>query len=381
MKSLLLTLALLGVAACNSHPEDSASAATPPASIAASPVASKAGTPDVTPPPTPTPKPAPYEVHGIVDPGMNNLIAFALKIPHGWRMRQSFTREWNGATPVNQIYVHVTAPDGQRQIEFLPERPYYFVDGPMARQGRQMAAMYGAPQTTSPYEAAPMSAMTYLKRILLPRLAQRGLHLAISGEHEQALPPKGAATRRSSAYVDGRLPNGRLARIECQVNITPTNVNGDTYYNWSALPTITQSSTDLAATFAYVAAARTSLVFNPAWVQQNQQLVSNGQRSNQVENEKRRVIVQDFQNYQKKTNDEITANRQQSQDRINESFGDALRGQAKYEDPTTGERVKVDDYYNHVYRNAQGTTLSTNVPLDASQVDWQELQRVETKNY
>ena len=43
--------------------------------------------------------------------------------------------------------------------------------------------------------------------------------------------------------------------------------------------------------------------------------------------------------------------------------------------------MKVADGYSHVYSDRQGTTLSTNVPLDAGQVNWQELQRVETKNY
>ncbi len=385
-----VSLLLIGLAdeaaGCGSAPAEKATATaeTPAATTAAASTASSADVAAEATAPQPAAPPrrpaAPYEVRGIVDPGMNNEIAMALKIPTGWQMQQSFTRKWNGATPINQIYVHLTAPDGQRQIEFLPEQPYYFVDGQMARYGRQQAAMMGMPQRTNEYEMAPMSALAYLKRVLMPRLTQRGLHLEYVGEHEQRLSPQGTM-RRSSAYIDGRLPNGRLARIECTVNVNPTNVNGDTYYNWTALPSITQATSNLPATFAYVTTARASVVLNPSWLRQNQQLVNNGQRSNQIEDGRRRAIQQDFQEYQRKTYKEIADNKSKSQARINEAFDDGLRGDTKFEAPTTGERVTVRDDYNHVYSDGQGTLLKTNAPLDASNVHWQELQRVELKNY
>lgn len=315
-----------------------------------------------------------------MDPGINNEVALALKIPRGWQLQQSFTREWNGATPVAQIYIHIASPDGQQQVEFLPERPYYFVDGPMARQMRQYAAASGMPAPADAYQLAPMPALAYVKRVLLPRLAQRGLRLQATGEHEQALPPLHGA-RRSSGYVEGRLPNGRLARVECMLNVSSNPVNGEVYYNWSALPTITQAASDVAATFAYVGAARASVVFNPAWMQQNQQLVSNGQRSNQDETRKRQAIARDLQDYQRKTNEEITANRQHSQDQRNAAFGDMLRGEARYDNAGTGERVQTEDRYSHVYQDRGGVLHGSNTPLDAGALDWQELQRVETKNY
>ena len=328
-----------------------------------------------------TAPPAPYEVRGIIDPGIDNEIAFALKIPRGWQMQQSFTREWNGATPVAQIYARIASPDGQRQIEFLPERPYYFVDGPMARNMRQMAAMSGMPPQHNAYELAPMPALAYVKQVLLPHLAQRGLRLQASGEHQQALPPLNGA-HRSSGYVDGRLPNGRLARVECVITTTSNPMNGEVYYNWSALPTITQAAAaDLPATFAYVGAARASLVYNPGWVRQNQQLVSNGQQSNQEETRKRQAIQRDLQEHQRKTNEEITANRQHSEAQRNAAFSDMMRGEARYDDPSTGQRVQTEDRYSHVYQDRSGVLHGSNAPLDAGAMDWQELQRVETKDY
>jgi hypothetical protein len=72
-----------------------------------------------------------------------------------------------------------------------------------------------------------------------------------------------------------------------------------------------------------------------------------------------------------------------SMDRQQEITVDTIRGVSKYSDPNTGERVKVEDGYNHVYRSNQDPTAyySTNTPIEANQLDWQELKKVELKDY
>ena len=65
-----------------------------------------------------------YEVRGLLDPGINNMIAFAFKIPRGWQLHQSFTRVWNGAVPSNVIDIRLNAPDQRSAIEYLPEAGY-----------------------------------------------------------------------------------------------------------------------------------------------------------------------------------------------------------------------------------------------------------------
>ncbi len=75
--------------------------------------------------------------------------------------------------------------------------------------------------------------------------------------------------------------------------------------------------------------------------------------------------------------------RMASQDRQQEMRVDTIRGESKYVDPSSGERVKVEDGYNHVYRNRQDPTAyyGANTPIEAGQVDWQELKKVELKDY
>ncbi len=369
-RSVIFLLLLLGSAAtaCEGQP------ATTTRARAAAP---RPATPANRPAARPT---GGYEVHGITDPGINNLVAFAIKVPRGWKMQQSFTRQWSGAVPVNQIYLHLLAPGGSQEIEFFPERHYYFSDGPTARSLRQSSAAMGFATPTAPNEIAPMPPLQYIKQVLLPQMAQAGAHFQATGEHASPQLPGQQGQTSATAYVDGHLPNGRQVRVECTTQYLNSNMNGDIFYQWIAYPSVTQATTDLAGAYANMQLARKSVVVNPAWQQQNQQLVSNGVQSNQAETQKRIAINQDLQQYRNKTYQAAADERRASEDRRSEAFSDGIRGQAKYED-ANGDRVKVEDQYSHVYKNDQGEYLGSNTPINPGLVNWQELQRVETKNY
>ena len=363
MKRLVILTALLlgsGLAACNGQ----------------TPTAAKK-----TARPTTAARPAaPYEVRGIIDPGINNMVAFAFKIPRGWQLHQSFQRAWSGAVPSNVIYINFYSPDKRNGIEYLPEANYHYVDGPQTRSMAQMAAQYGgAPR--DPGSLPPMPPVAYIKNVLMPQLAKAGAQVRVTGEQANAVENLGQGRMRASGYVDGVLASGRKVRLSAMLTSLTNNLSGEVYCNWTANTSVTQSDTNLEAIYAYNLAAQKSVVLNPVWQQQIQQLTHTGVQSNNAEAQKRMAIQKDFQDYRNKLYSDVAANRRASQDRRSEAFSDALRGEAKYEDAATGQRVKVTDGYSHVYQDRQGNTLSTNTPLDAGQVNWQELQRVETKNY
>jgi hypothetical protein len=327
----------------------------------------------------PPPRKSPYRLLGVLDPGISNMVAFAIKIPSGWQVKQRFERQWNGSAPYNQIYVGLRSPDGADQIEYLPSTAYFFTDGPMARNMREMARAYGT-QPATPGELAPMPALAYIRQVLLPHLARQGVRLAVTGSKE-APPQQTGSVTRSSAYVAGTLPDGKQARVECLLTLTTTQLNGETYYSWEALPTISQSSHDIAACYAHTKVAQNSFVVNPAWQQQNQQLVSKGVQVNSDINRKNHDIRMDALRSQAESRDAAYQARSASQDRQAEAFGDLMKGEAKYEDQATGERVKVADQYQHVYKDQQGNYIGSNTPIAASQVNWQELQRVSLPDY
>jgi hypothetical protein len=385
----ILLVPVLFLSACGTKPADTRLPAAPEApttataSLASAPDAQASQAPDaaaILAADSPAlPRESPYRLLGILDPGINNMVAFALKVPRGWQVKQTFERQWNGSAPYNQIYLALRSPDGADQIEYLPSTAYFFTDGPMARQMREIAQQYGTQQRV-PGELAPMPALAYLKQVLLPRLAQQGMQLTVTGE--KATPPQqSASVTTSGAYVSGTLPTGKQARVECQLTMTTTRLNGETYYTWEALPAVVQSSRDLAACYAHAKVAQASVVFNPAWQQQNQQLVSKGVQINSDINRKNHEIRMDAMRSTAEARDAAYQARSASQDRQNEAFGDMIRGEAKYEDQSTGERVKVADQYQHVYTDNQGNYLGSNTPIAAGQVNWQELQRVSTSDY
>ncbi|WP_400193394.1 hypothetical protein [Hymenobacter sp. B81] len=352
---------------------------------------------------------APYRLLGIIDPDLNNVVAFALKVPRDWQAKQSFKRKWNGAVPSPQIYLALRSPDGNQQIEYLPAMEYTYSEGPMTNNMRAQMQSMGIPNT-NPAELAPMSALVYIKRVLLPELARRGLQLR-DLQNETAVPPKPAENQvvNSSAYLDGVLGNGRRARVECRLSLQTMRSNGETYYAWQVVPSITQTSGDLAASYAHTRVAQESIVRNPEWQRLNSDVVQRGQRANLQAGEQNLADQQrwadisrrghetrmaDIQRqgaantaaYQDRMNQmdqqhSAYLDRSRSQDRQHEYAVDAIREKEKYADPSTGEWVKVDAGYNHVYTDGQGRYYGSNTPINAGSVNWQELQRVALKDY
>ena len=357
------------------------------------------------------PKQGPYRVLGVYDPGLQ-VVAWAMKVPRDWLVQQSYERQWNGALPTDKVYLSLRSPDGTQQIEYLPRIAYNYSDGPMQQQLRAQMQNMGMQPPQNPGELAPMPALAYLRQVLLPQLAQQGLPLRSLGNERQTSPrATDPQTTKSKASVDGVLPNGRKVRVECRLAIHVMRRGSDTYYGWGVLPSITQTSGDLAATYEHTRVAQESITNNPAWLHKNQALSDQGLQANSAaaseairrNDENFRAIMQ--RNHEAnmasiarqgaantaRHNENMAAMDQQmadyqtsstSQDRQHEYYVDnAIRGETKYANPTTGERVKVDNSYSHVYTDNQGRYYGSNTPIEVGAVNWQELQQVALKNY
>lgn len=322
-----------------------------------------------------------YDLHGIIDPGIGNMVAFALKTPHGWKLQQSFTRIWNGSTPLPQIHLLLTSPDGSNSIEYLPSTSYYYQDGPSVRSLRQTAMQMGMPQQLHPGEMPPTQPMQYLQSILLPQLRQYGLQLKITGQ--QTLPNQQVTNNQTkyTAYVDGVTADGKKVRVECIVGLTTNNMNGDVFYNWYAVGSISCSNTDLAACYAFTKSVQNSLATNPAWEQHNNQLVRNGNVANYAIAKQDAANTKAYHDFIQQKGKELADQRDESNRKNNEAFRDALGNEGKFEDPRDGKRYTGDNTYKYVYKGRDDNFLFTNTPISAGDINWTELQRVETKNY
>ncbi len=357
-----------------------------------------------------------YRLLGILDPERDQMVAFALKVPRDWRAEQSFKRQWEGALPQNKVYISLRSPDGASQIEYLPSAQYVYSEGPLTENLRRQRRQFGLPPQASENEMPPMQPVDYVKKMMLPYLARNGATLSDIGNEQTAREERsenGQITRRGS--VDGTLSNGHKARVECRIGINSQRINGETYYSWSVVPSITQTTGDLEAAHAHTRVAQDSIVVNPAWQEleqaaQNRGAQVNSEASrrqheatmNQIHSntaamtrahEQRMGDIRRFGeantarfNQRMQQMDENKAafdRRMGDMDRQQELRVDTIRGVSKFSDPSTGERVKVEDGYNHTYRSRHDPNVyyQANTPIDSGEVDWRELQKVDAQDY
>lgn len=320
-----------------------------------------------------------YKGYEITDPGIKNMSAIILQIPGSWQAQNSFTRIWNGSQPVNQVYVK--AGDGNTTVEILPYSPYFYADGPTTRSLRETSRSMGYEQPLQPFEMPPMDALSYIKQIVLPRLQQNGTSIQVLNEQNvgEQSQFKGVPVSKH-AYVDGRLQNGKNVRVECGIVLNASNVNGEVYYNWSAFPAIITSD-NLDAGYAVLKHMRSTVLYNPEWEQQCNALNRKGVSANAE------IAQKDFENvkaYRQAVNNihqGITNDRNRSVDQQNESFRDVIGGEAKFENPNNGERVRLDDKYKYYYTDEKGNYFASDEPMDYKAMGWSAINRLDTKEY
>ena len=388
--------------ACESSPtaaaNEGASATDKPATAM-----SEAAAPDQVKPAN-----APYRLLGVYDPGLQ-VLAWAMKVPRDWQVQQSYQREWNGALPSDKVYLRFNSPDGKQQIEYLPYRQYVFSDGPTQRQMQAQMQQMGMQVPRKPNEMPPMSALAYLKQVLVPQLAQQGLKLqGLGNELQTPARPGDAQHPEAKASIDGMLANGRKVRVECRLWANAPLRNGaDVIYGWGVVPSITQTNGDLATTYAHTRVAQESITSNPEWKRRNQELSNRGLQANLAtmrqnndafeatmrRNHEARMagIAASGAANTARHNERMAAMDNQmasyqansaSQSSQHEYYVDnAIRGETKMQNPSTGERVKLDNSYQHSYSDGQGHYYQSNTPINAGSVNWQELQQVTLKNY
>ncbi|HRE80793.1 MAG TPA: hypothetical protein PLN52_07080 [Opitutaceae bacterium] len=350
----------------------------------------------------PSSRGAPYRLLGILDPDRDRMVAFALKVPSDWRAQQEFHRRWDGAVGVPQVSITLNSPDGRSQIVYFPSTHYNYSEGPLSDNLRAQKRSMGMPLQSSLNELPPMPPVAYIKNILLPTLQRSGVTLSALG-NELTAPEisrdEGQVESRGS--VDATLANGNRARIECRIVYASRQIQTDRYHTWSVVPSITQTSDELEAVHAHTRVAQDSIVRNPTWMKLEQEAQARGYQANQEASRRQHqaTMSQIQANTEAMTrghNQRMAAIRQFGEtntarfnqrmtdmDREQRIRVDTIRGESQYVNPTTGERTKVADGYDHVYtsQNHPEFFLGTNTPIKPGELNWEELQKVQLKDY
>lgn len=363
---------------------------------------------------------ATHRLLGIVDPDRDGMVAFALKVPIDWEATQSFTRVWDGAVATPQVTLRLRSPDGGTEIEFRPLRSHVWSEGPMTEQLRQQKRQWGIDARMSSNEREPTTGARYAREVMLPALAEEGLVLTdVRNEREAPEEQTAPAEVRRRGSVDGTLADGRQVRVECRVRVNTQQISSETFTAWGVVPSITSTRGDLEAAHAETRIAQDSIIPNPAWQELEKASAERGYQANSEASRRQHEATMD--GIQRNTaamtaaHDQRMADIQRQGDantaRFNERMNamdanqaaymdqsaasdrqqqatiDTIRGESRYADPTTGERVKVEDAGANVYRRADGNDLrnapilATDAPLDPQQVDWTQLQKLSVQDY
>ncbi len=344
----------------------------------------------------------PYRLYAVLDPDREKMVAFAMKVPSDWRAQQSFHRVWDGAIGQPQVFVTLQSPELRSQIVYFPTTQYLFSEGPMTDGLRAQKRSLGLPVVSNPNELAPMAPVEFLRSVFLPRLAANGVVLKDLG-NEQTAPkvskPYGATEARGS--IDGTLSGGIRARVEVRINHSSRQLGSDLWHSWSALASVSQTGDDLESVHVHTRIAQDSVVMNPAWVKLEQEAQAQGSAANREAS--RQLHEATMANIQANTAamtrshhqrmDAIRAFGEANTARFNERMTqgerdqrirvDTIRGETRYSDPATGDRVKVTDGFNHVYRSRQNPELflGSEAPIDPGALDWQQLRKVQLEDY
>ncbi len=344
-----------------------------------------------------------YRLLGILDPDRERMVAFALKIPSDWRAKQEFHRKWEGAVGLPQIGITLSSPDDRSQIVYFPATQYLYSEGPLTSNLRAQKRSFGLPTQTMPNELAPMSPVAYIRQVLLTNFAQSGVVLRDLGNEQTAEQTRGENGQiQSRGSVDATLSNGNRARIECRISQSSRQLGTDMYHTWSVVPSITQTKMgDLEAIHAHTRIAQDSIVVNPAWLKLEQEEQARGMQANQDASRRQHegTMAQIHANTEAMTrgheqrmqairqfgeaNTARFNQRMTDMDRDQRIRVDTIRGESKYVNPNTGQQVKVEDGYKHVYNSQQHPNLflATDKPIDPGALDWQELQKVQLQDY
>lgn len=335
--------------------------------------------------------------------------AFRLLIPSDWKTDGGVRWVSDLGCPNNIIHLEfrATAPDGVTGIEFLPSYTWASSDDPMMQNIIQQQA-----QSRAGCQIGPVAgAVDFLRQMLVPQLRREAS--VVSAE---PLPSATTALQRTFATINQQYATNGLQAMRTgdvgRVRLTYTIGSRDVE-EWISASVIANVSVGMNSAAAlqgdYNATSRNyqltgqeiqvaraprghldsqaslfSLIFqsvqvNPRYVAAVTQFYANIGRINAQANADRARIWKEAQAHIEKTRRETNEYQQQVQGRINEQFGQTIRGVDSYIDPKSHERVELSAGYQNAWSNGKGEyILSESVNFDpraALQEDWTMMKK------
>jgi hypothetical protein len=310
--------------------------------------------------------------------------AFRLLIPSDWKTEGGVRWVPDLGCPLNiiQLQFRATAPDGVTAIEFFPTYSWVSSDDPMMQQILQQQAQSKMGCMVGPV----VGAADFLRQQLAPQW-RPDAHVLSSERMPSAtkdlLRSFEAINQQFAAAGLQTMRTGEVGRIRLAYKLGPREME-----EWITASVVASVSTGMNSAAMlqgdYHAVSRNyqltgqdilamrapkgqveangalfSLIFqsvqlHPHYLAAVTQFYANIGRINAQANAERSRIWREAQASIDKTRRETYEYQQKTQDRLNEQFGQMIRGVESYIDPRSNERVELSAGYQNAWSNGTG---------------------------
>ena len=327
------------------------------------------------------------------------ITAYSFLVPKGWKLQGGIT--WKvGATCMPEAIenrVTVRSPDGASQIDIFPTKEWDWWDDPMMLQTQQQQQQnpvfrrctIAPPMDAAAYLQGPMAQMTGARVTKVEPSEQLGKIMREQAQqanqmYQQAgvsLENRSSAATATLAYPDGSAGLA-LAGVSTLVAWMPNYTTGGQSASYQCIAQ-TQAAVKVPAgreaeARRILATAASSIRINPNWHDAVGQIMQNVRDMEAAETAKRAAIQREAQEYSAQLQQRTWEQSQASRDRINEGWGQTLRGVETWSDGSGS--VELHAGYNEAWSRPDGTFILSNDPLfDPNVVLQEEWKRLEKK--
>ncbi len=328
--------------------------------------------------------------HGFEKP----MRAASLLIPSDWTMQDQV--QWAtqpGAVSIVQVTFRAASADGRYGLELFPVYSWGWSDDPMMQQTMQMAAQNGGAPAMP-----PMPAGEFLTKLAVPNLRPGSTVLGLDkvpGVDEalqqqvkmqvQAAQQVGYPMSLRAEHARARLRHGSAEEWLTAAVYTTTNDfglgMGKSYVSVAQYIFAFKAPVgELAEKDKLFQMILSTVAVDWQWQARVNQVSQNIQRTNAKGAADRAKIIADANAEVSRTITEGYEARQRSQDRNHENFTDYIRDVQRYQDPSTGEQMKLTSGYDHVWSSGNGEYVFTDSagfrPGQVFDGTWTELKTV-----
>lgn len=323
--------------------------------------------------------------------------AFKIMLPVGWKFQGGIS--WLNESPAMPAILafKISNPAGTEALEFFRNRMFFWMNDPVFLSSFPVGSKYFGSEV-----CPPMDAVTYIKKIIIPRSRSNATGLKIVDEDSLPdLAKKLGIKQESQSGVYNTSSDGGKVRIEYMLGSRPVEediyalVQNTDFSIQSASGNINYTVWTADYQFSFMAPKGTldraskvlqsvfySFKINPGWLNKYMQVIQYLTQNQIKKIQNMRQISSIISRTSNEINSIITDTvhqRQKTYDNMYDKFSQYIRGVEEYYDPYQKKPVELPNGYYSTWTNSLGEyVLSDDPTYDpniGSSMEWQKMKK------